>query len=327
MMKRMAAVVTCLLAGAVSAQNLNAGAQVGLRAPVFNARPVNAAAVSSARLAKPSGCIVAFADPRNQLGSDTIAYMQQTYPRIRATGAGAVVFVIGGSQDETVRQMVKDNNLTVPVANDAGSAVAKQYGVTGSATTFVIAPNGLVYGRWDATEQIRDIGPKATEALGKLQTELEDARKAAEAGQPAPTPGKGTAAAGGKVPPKGPSDDELHRRIESGWKLIQAGYVAAALEDARSLAAQRVDDWQATLWLAYCLEAARMYPEAAVTYRKVLLLKPGHVYSLKAIARIDPDGRWRTPADLPQPAPAPSSKEQGGNGGATTSQGSATVGQ
>jgi len=91
------------------------------------------------------------------------------------------------------------------------------------------------------------------------------------------------------------------------------------------LAEQRGIDFMATLWLAYCLEAARCYPEAAVTYRRVLTIRPGHTYALQAIARIDPDGRWRTPADLPkpvlpQPQPAPE------DSGATTRQGPGAIG-
>lgn len=326
-MKRLAMLAVgllAILANPVMAQNVRSAAQVGLPAPKFTARTVNAGAVALAKMIKPAGAVVAFADPRSQLGADLIAFMQQSYAKVRQSGAGAVVLTLGGGQEETTARLVKANGLTVPVAHDAGQAVAKQYGVTGSATSMVIGPDGLVYGRFDATEQARDAGPKAIEALTKLQTELEEARKKADKGSGKGDDKKGTAAADGRVPAKGPSDSEMRQRIETGWRLIQSGYVAAALEDARTLAMQRGDDWQATLWLAYCQEAGRLYPEAAVTYRKVLLLRPGHVYSLKAIARIDPEGRYRTPSDLPKPTPAASTSERGG---ATTSQGAATVGQ
>ncbi len=323
-MKRIAMLAVAVLATSVVAQSVRSAAQVGLAAPKFTVRTLNAGSVGLAKLIKPAGAVVAFADPRSQLGADLIAFMQQSSAKIRQSGAGVIVFTLGGGQEETTARLVKANGLTVPVAHDAGQAVAKQYGVTGSATSLVIGPDGLVHGRFDATEQARDAGPKALEALAKLQTELEEARKKADQGGKADDKSKGTASADGRVPAKGPSDSEMRQRMETGWRLIQSGYVAAALEDARTLAAQRGDDWQATLWLAYCQEAGRLYPEAAVTYRKVLLLRPGHVYSLKAIARIDPEGRYRTPTDLPKPTPAAGTAA---SGGATTSQGAATVGQ
>ncbi|MCC7491258.1 MAG: redoxin domain-containing protein [Fimbriimonadaceae bacterium] len=312
---------TLLCAATVQGQSVRAGAQTGLPAPRFAARPVNGPAVSLDALRRPGGALVAFCDPRSQDGAKALGFIESAQTQLTALQVKPVAFVINFSQSGSVQKLVKDNGLTVPVAHDSGQSVARQYGVDTSAVLVVVHPDGKVYRRFDATESNTDLGPAALAACKQLFDELTKA--AEEAAQPAAA-APATAATSGPAPVTRPSDEQTRQRIGQGWSLIQGGFVSAALEDARMLAEQRGNDLMATLWLAYCLEVARLYPEAAVTYRKVLLLQPGHVYALQAVGRIDPDGRWRTAADLPRPIPPAGPVAE--PAGATTRSGPATIG-
>ena len=315
-------------------------AQEGLAAPKFTARLLKGSTVQLDKLRTPAGAVVAFADPKAQDGSRTLAFFEQSQAELVKQGVGLVVFLLGVSQEATAQTMVKENGLTAPLAVDPGNKTARQYGVSTSAAVIVIDHNGTVVKRLDSTGQTGDIGPPALAAVREmLKAEAAEQPAAPAAG---PKPDKSTdvpaaTAAEGKAPRAKPSDDETRLRIANGYRLIQTGYIGSALEDARTLAEQRGDDFLATLWLAYCLEASQLFPEAAVTYRRVLLLKPGHLYSLKAVARIDPEGRYKLPADVPKPPAAPPATaaakpgdkpaKPGDKPAATSSQGPATVGE
>lgn len=322
-MKRLLSMLILLTVAGVQAQDLRAGAQPGLAAPSLSVRPLNGGNGSLRQLVDPSGALIAFVNPRTAEGGRTLAFLQQSYSRLQEMEVGVVALVIGVSQPTTVQELIRENRLTVPVAHDSGSSVAERYGVISGASIVIVDPEGMVYKRYDATEADPDIGAQAIGGVRDMLEELaaEDEEEGEGEDEAAPT-----AAAEGAAPMPRPTDAETRSRIAKGWQLIQTGYAAAALEDARMLAEQRGEDYMATLWLAYALEAGGIYPEAAVTYRQVLALQPGNTYALKAIGRIDPDGRYRTPADLPQevlPATGPVWDESS----ATSTRGTSVVGE
>lgn len=287
-----ALVIAIVLAVAPSgAQTIRATAQEGLPAPDFRITPVNGPSLKLSEMVQPNGAVVAFADPRSREGQRLLVYLQQSQQRLVDMKVGLVVFALGYGIRESVDELAKANNITVPLAWDENRRQSREYGVQTGAVAVVVDPERVIFRRYDATEQQLDIGPLAMGGVRDLMEKL----TAAAAQQPTPADNQPAA------PPI--SDHEARQRIRAGWQLIQQGHTATALEDARTLATQcGPGDLLSTLWLAYTLEAARQYPESAVTYRKVLKIKPGHAYALEAIARIDPQGKWQSEADLAPPA-------------------------
>ncbi len=273
-------------------QRLATGAQEGLPAPPFRGSAVNGGSVTLEQLVEPNGALVAFCDPRSRDGQRLLIFLDQSQPRLAEMQVGSAVWVLNYAARNSVKQLADDNTLTVPVIWDQNQETAEEYGVEAGAAAFVISPELSIHRRYDASEQMPDIGPLA---LGGLRDMLE-ALAEARADQPA-EPTEPTATV---------TDRQATERIRAGWRLIQQGFSGTALEDARKLLAERgAGDFRAALWLAYCFEADRQYPAAAVQYRRVLRLRPGYAFALEAIARIDPTGRWQTEADLAPPEPEP----------------------
>lgn len=318
MRAKLAFVLGCVILTAAGAQMLNAGGQEGLPAPKFTARPVNGKQVNLASLIDPNGGVLALADPRNRDGARLVAYLQQSQTQLTAMKVGVMVIALGYSQRSSVESLAKDNKLTVPLAADDNGKFAKAFGVATSAVVLVIDPDGNVFKRLEATNDSTDLGPLAMAAVTDMLEKFAkaDDGEAIPEATPADQPDAKADAAKAKL-----SEEAVRKRIAAGWKLLQLGYREAALTDARALAEQQGRDFQTSLWLAYALEAAMHYPEAAVTYREVLKLQPGNLYARTAIARIDPTGRYLTKADLPQPVAA-----EGADAEPTTSEGPAAVG-
>lgn len=309
------------------AAELEAGAQEGLPAPSFAAHPVNGPALNLAKLVAPGGAVVAFVDARSQEGARALAYLQQSQAALSELSVKVLVFVTSAAVVETVKALVKENALTIPVAHDAGRKIARKYGAGTGATVLVLDPDAQVVKRFDSSESEPNVGAPAIGAAKEMAKKLAEEQAAAEPVKEEGAEPAGAApatAAEGAAPLPRPDDEQTRQRITVGWQLICQGYLAAALEDARTLARQRGPEHLSTLWLAYCLEVTRNFPEAAVTYRKLLAIQPGNLYALQAIGRIDPDGRYRTEADLPRPltdVPQPRPRD-----GAISSQGPGSVG-
>jgi len=298
------------------------GAQEGMAAPNFSLNPVNGASVTLKKLIAGKGGVVAFADPRARDGQRLFSFLEGAQKAFKEQTVGVVAAAINTGQRETVETFVKDSGLTLPVAHDEGGQLAKQFGVDTSASVVVIDHKGIIRKRFDSTVTSGDLGPQVLEAVKLMTTEEDQDNQDNTGGDKPDTKPKPVTPAPAPVPTM--SDAEALARIHAGLDLLQAGFTAAALDNARGVVAARPTDSLANLWLAYVLEATMNYPEAAVTYRKVLALQPTNKYAAERIQHIDPEGRWLTPADLPPPKPdKPGAAER--NSG-TSSQGSSAIG-
>ncbi len=365
------------LAPAAMAQKVATSGQEGLPAPAFTASPVNGgSSISLRKLVSGVGGVVAFVDHRSRDGLRLAGYIQAQYKAWKDERIGAVLIVNSATVRDTVSKWAEENSLTVPVIHDQGNTLSRQFGLDGLAMAMVINHDGVITKRAETRGDNTDVGPLVGQAVQSL---LDDQKTDATGGGasqpgtlgaagtgPAVTPGATPAAPGtpgatpGATPGTAPavpakpalpamSEAEAHERIAKGLQLLQRGYSQAVLEEARLIVARRPADPLALLWLAYALEATRSYPEAAVTYRELVRLVPGHAYAAAALQRIDPTGRWRTPADLPgalppvttpaqakpggpappapaSPPPAPPAAKEGGDKPTTSGQGSVGIG-
>jgi peroxiredoxin len=313
-----------LLAALASAQRLQGGAQEGLPCPAISAAPVNGPAITLKKLIAGNGAIVALADARVREGQRLLVYLQQQQAELRKQQLGVLAIALGYSQRSSVEKLAKESELSIPLAHDAGGQWARAFGVAGSAAAiFVVDREGKVRKRLEAGQDAVDLGPPAMEAARKMIEEAAQAKpEEPDKGKP-----KADAPPAPVAPAPGVSEAEARERIRGGLLLLQKGFTAAAAEDARLLAKARPTDPLVALWLGYALEAVGHFPEAAVAYRRLLALAPGHLYASQAIQRIDPAGRWKSPADLPEPPkPAAPNAPTTGAGGGTSAQGSAIVG-
>ncbi|MBI5831983.1 MAG: redoxin domain-containing protein [Armatimonadetes bacterium] len=304
------------LSPAAMAQMVATSGQEGLPAPAFTVAPVNGSSVSLRKLVSGTGGVVAFVDHRSRDGLRLVGYLQAQYKAWKEQKVGVLVLVNSATVRETVAKFVQDNSLTMPVGHDLGSQLSRQFGMSSLAMAMVINRDGVVVKRVDQTATSTDLGPQIGQAVNDL-INPKDAEGAAGTGEGSGKPAApGAAAAPGTAPATGTapaavvkpavptmSEAEARERIGKGLQLLQRGYSQAVLEEARLIVSRRPNDALALLWLAYALEATRSYPEAAVTYRELVRLVPGHAYAAAALQRIDPTGRWRTAADVPGALP------------------------
>ncbi|MBI2300546.1 MAG: redoxin domain-containing protein [Armatimonadetes bacterium] len=300
------------------------GAQEGLKCPSFSGRPVNGKAVDLKGLIEKAGAVIALADPRSREGGRLIAFLQQSQDQLIAKNVGVVIICAGFGQESSVQNFAKQNKITVPLVPDGGRRLTRLFGLESGAMVVVVNKEGTIVRRVDATLDTADLGPQAMAAVEAMVAAQKAAEEQGTAIPEGTEPAAGDTTQGeGATPKPKLGEPDFRKRVVNGWRLIQNGHFSAALEDARTLAQQQGRDFGSLLWLSYTLEVARQYPEAAVTYRQVLALRPGHLYSLQAIGRIDPEGRYKTAADLPKPEPEEKPAE---TRGATTSEGPASIG-